>query len=146
MQKITWQISKEEKKPPMAAIGAVSAVSLGVAIYFFTKDNYFATVFFGLAPLVFFVLATQGPRETYYEITEKHVKINNTEHSYKKFKYYSFVENFLVFKPKKQEPALYVPLTEDVAGKVEELMSAQMEEDEYEESLSDVINRILRLY
>lgn len=146
MQKITWEISKEERQTPWALVGIISAASVGVAVYFFTVQNYFASAFFGLAPVIFLVLVTQGPRITRYEVNEKGIRVNSTEHSYKRFKYYSFIDDFLVLKPKKNEPTVYVPVPEEKAGSIESLVAGKLEEGEHEESLGEIINRIFHIY
>lgn len=146
MQKVSWHISKEDRRPPWVIIVFLSAISLGVAIYFWTVQNNFATVFFGISPLVFWVLATQGPKDVKYELDDKHVKVNNTEYGYKKFTYYSFVDDFLVLKLKKEEHALYIPLPEDKAKKAENLVSQHLKEGEHEETMGEIVNRIFNIY
>ncbi|MDX1535578.1 MAG: hypothetical protein R3346_02360 [Candidatus Spechtbacterales bacterium] len=147
MQKINWKISKEQRPTYWKFVVVLAAALLGIAAYFATVQNYFATAFFGIAPGIFIILATQGPRELRYEINEESAKINNSKYKYKNLEYYALLDDFLVLKPKSAEPAIYMPLPDSIElDKITDILSKRLRESEHEQTFGEVINRILNIY
>ena len=140
-----WSVSKKDRHMPWRTFIIIGVLSVIAAIYFFFKESYFATALFIIAPAVMVLTSLQGPEQTLGSITDKGVKINNTNYKYDFLEFFSIISDNLLLKPKDGD-IMYIPINEEEDDEIRGVLSNYIPEKEYEEKFVDIVNRFLRIH
>lgn len=144
--KLSWKISKEDMGVPWTILGTIAFVSVLMAIYFTLSENYFAATLFVIAPAAIIITATQGPQEFSCQIDEKGIKMNKKEYRFSDIEYFSIIGSNLAIRPKEQRNHIYIPISYEIAEEIKDIVSEQVEEKDFDESLTDIAVRVLRIH
>jgi len=145
MEEFSWKVLKQERPIPWKLLVVIAIFSFSVSAYSIFRVNYFAAALFFIAPVILFITITQGTNEHVCRITDKGIRVNNNFHKYSKIFFFSIVDNFLILKMKEGN-AVYIPIKEEDGENIAKALSAYLEEDDYEESMGEVVNRILQIH
>jgi hypothetical protein len=144
-----WKVSKKDRRLPIKTYIAISVVSVLIAVHFIFNENYFGAILFVIAPALLLIINTQGQRETVGKISEKEIRVNNHSYKYIDLDFFDIIDDNLVLKLKQQngnDHAVYVQIKHSDADKIENALYDYIPRKEYEESLTEITNRFLRLH
>ena len=149
--RITWDV----EEMPLRARGfswyAIAfLIALGGIYFAFTEENYLFVVILFLSYTLLMYAWNRTPRTVLFEVNQDGILIEGKKsYLYADFRGFAILElpssRLLVLQPKqKAKPYLKVPLpSEDTDHKVEEFLTNFLKRIEYEESLSDVLLRLI---
>jgi len=141
-----WDIFEFNKNTtPWDVVILGSIISFGIAAYFVFIGNFFGATLFIVLPVVLALVMRREPKNIKTRIDKKGVHINKNTHKFKDLAYFSITNGHLIVKPKERD-AIYVP----VHAKEEDTIRAalayyEIKEDEHEESMTELANRMLHL-
>jgi len=146
MEKFTWQISKKDRVTPWGILSVLLVISLAAAVYQFLTENYFGAALFIVAPVIMFMVSTQGQKEFHCEITDEGIKANNKFYPFKKLDFFAIIADSLIVKVKKEKDVVYIPVHFEDTELIREKLSKNLREEEYEENLGEILNRLLQVH
>ncbi|MEX0877672.1 MAG: DUF5673 domain-containing protein [Candidatus Spechtbacterales bacterium] len=146
MENFRWQISKKDRATPWGVLSILFVISLAAGAYQLLTENYFGAALFVVAPVIMFMVSTQGQKEFYCEITDEGIKANNKFYPFKKLNFFAIIADSLIVKVKKEKDVVYMPIHFEDAELIREVLSPQLKEKEYEENFSEIVNRFLRIH
>lgn len=144
MENFSWKISKHDVSIPWVPISILSIVFFGISAYLIFSENYFASAFFFISPIVLFLASVHGPKEFYSKIETNCITVNNSSYLYDELSYFSFIADNLVIKPKGKS-AIYILFNVIDKEKIRKNLLEKLKEKEHDESWIEIISRLLNI-
>ena len=141
----SWEVFKKDRVLPLKTFIFIGVLSMGVGVYFFFEESYFAMVLFTIIPAVIILSSIQGPSVIQARVTEKGIRLNNKNYSYTQLKSFFVIHNRLVLKDGNNKTT-YVPINPEEKEEVENALSNYIPQKEHEEGFVDIVNRFLHLH
>ena len=141
----SWEAKYEKDHAPWGLIAGFSLVASVMAVFFIFSQNLLGTALFTIMPIALILSVSYGQKNFAGAIGDTEVVLNRKKYPLLDVKSFCLVPGHLILQMKGKK-VVYVPINIEDEDKVKDALRDKIQEKEYEESLFDILYRILGIH
>ena len=145
MPAYSWETEYTKDHTPWGLIAGFSLFVSVIAVFFVFSQNFLGAALFTIMPIALILSVSYGQRNFAGMISDTYLVLNNKKYPLQDIRSFSMVPGHLILQMKGKK-VVYIPINIEDEDGVRGALQNKTEEKEYQESLFDILYRILGIH